>query len=101
MCSPTPVAPAFSLFAISLYVMYSVKFLKKASPQWLSRLPLGIIVLAVILGLLQPEFGFEVIMIGFEYGMNFWGENCTTVELFYYGHFATLICVHIQEVSSV
>jgi hypothetical protein len=58
---PISVIVASSLLAVSLYVIYGMKFLKKAPPQWLSQLPMGIVVMAVILGVLQPELGMEIV----------------------------------------
>ena len=49
-----------SLFACALYVFMGMWSLGKSPPQWLSQLPVAIIGLTVLLGILQPEMGWEV-----------------------------------------
>ena len=52
--------PAMSLFACAVYVYTGMWSLGKSPPQWLSQLPVAITGLAVLLGTLQPELGWEV-----------------------------------------
>lgn len=52
--------PAMSLFACALYAYTGMWSLGKSPPHWLSQLPVAIIGLAVLLGTLQPELGWEV-----------------------------------------